>query len=209
MLDILRIRTDFDGVLAGLARRGDTNLEAELKRAVVADDRLRAIVAERDEQRSKVNALSKQVGALHRDGNAKQAEVLQDQSRVLGEHERTLAAEYDNVAALLRETLLGIPNIPSQDAPDGAGPEDNVVLDTFGFDPNAYGEHQRVPHWEIAAALGLLDPERAAKLSGSMFVLYRGIGARLLRALTQLALDRHTAGARASQEIPPPPTPPP
>src|SRR5438309_9094197 len=157
MLDIRRIRTDFDGVVAGLARRHDGSLEAELKRAVVADERMRAIVAERDELRSKVNALSKQVGALHRDDKAKQAEALQEQSRLLGEHERTLAAEYENVAALLRETLLGIPNLPADEAPDGAEPDDNPVLKTVAFVPHVYGEHQRVPHWDIGAQLGLLD----------------------------------------------------
>src|SRR5438067_9874917 len=123
MLDIRRIRTDFDGVRARLARRGDTALEAELRRALVADDRLRAIVAERDELRSQINALSKQVGALHRDGKPKEAEALQEQSRLLGDRERTLATEYDNVGALVRETLLGVPNLPADDAPDGTGPD--------------------------------------------------------------------------------------
>src|SRR5438067_1860563 len=204
MLDIRRIRTDLEGVLAGLARRADGSLEGELKRAVVSDDRMRAIVAERDELRSQINVLSKQVGALHREGNAAQAEDLQEQSRVLGERERMLASEFDNVAGLLRETLLGVPNIPADDAPDGRGPEDNVIVKTVGFDPGAYAEHQRVPHWDIGAELGLLDPERASKLSGSMFVLYRGFGARLLRALTQMALDRHTAGESAYEEVRPP-----
>jgi seryl-tRNA synthetase len=204
MLDIRRVRTDFDGVLTGLGRRRDSSLEPELRRAVVSDERLRAIVAERDELRSQVNALSKQVGALHRDKKADEAAALQDQSRVLGERERALASEYDNVAALLRDTLLGIPNVPSDDAPDGGGPDDNVVLKTVGYDPSSYGPHQRVPHWEIGAELGLLDPERASKLSGSMFVLYRGMGARLLRAMTQLALDRHTTGEGAYEEVRPP-----
>src|SRR3954469_23608018 len=204
MLDIRRVRTDFDAVLAGLGRRHDSSLEAELRRAVAADDRLRAIVAERDELRSQINALSKQVGALHREKKTDEAAALQEQSRVLGERERTLASEYDSQAALLRETLLGIPNVPSDDAPDGAGPDDNVVLKTVGYDSSNYGPHQRVPHWEIGAELGLLDAERAAKLSGSMFVLYRGMGARLLRAMTQLALDRHTTGEGAYEEVRPP-----
>ncbi|HEX4819764.1 MAG TPA: serine--tRNA ligase [Acidimicrobiales bacterium] len=204
MLDIRRIRTDFDNVLAGLNRRGDSSLEADLRRALGSDERLRAIVAERDELRSQINALSKQVGALHREKRADEAAVLQEQSRVLGERERTLAAEYDSIAVLLRETLLGIPNVPSDDAPLGGGPDDNPVLKTVGYDPSSYGAHQRVPHWEIGAELGLLDAERASKLSGSMFVLYRGMGARLLRAMTQLALDRHTTGEGAYEELRPP-----
>ena len=204
MLDIRRIRTDFDGVVAGLARRGDASVEAELKRAVVADDRMRSIAAERDELRAQVNALSKQVGGLRREGKTSEADALQEQSRLLGDRERTLAAEYDGLAGLLRDTLLGIPNLPADEAPDGGGPEDNPVVKTVGFDPDSYGEHQRVPHWDIGAQLGLLDAERASKLSGSMFVVYRGTGARLIRALTQLALDRHTSGDGAFEEVRPP-----
>ena len=204
MLDIRRIRSDLDGVLAALARRGDPSIEGDVREAAKLDDRMRQIVAERDAMRSRVNALSKQVGALRRDGKDREAEALQAESRALGERERELGAEYDAVASALRELLLGIPNEPAEDAPDGRGPDDNVVVKTVGFDPASYGEHQRVPHWESAAELGLLDPERAAKLSGTMFSLYRGLGARLLRALTQLALDRHTAGAGAYEEVRPP-----
>ncbi|MEY2404714.1 MAG: seryl-tRNA synthetase [Acidimicrobiaceae bacterium] len=204
MLDIRRIRTDFDDVLAALARRGDTATEAELRRALVLDERLRKLVAERDELRGRINALSKQVGTLRREGKTTEAERIQEESRLLGERESTLAAEFEDISGLLRDTLLRIPNLPAPEAPDGDGAEDNVVREIVGFDPEAYGDHQRVPHWEIGAELGILDTERAAKISGSMFVLYRGAGARLLRALTQLALDRHTSGTDAYEEIRPP-----
>jgi seryl-tRNA synthetase len=78
------------------------------------------------------------------------------------------------------------------------------VLRTIGFDAAAYADHQRVPHWDIGAELGILDLDRAVKLSGSMFVMYRGAGARLLRALVQLALDRNTTGDEAYEEVRPP-----
>src|SRR5689334_22874096 len=113
MLDVRRIRSDFDAVLAGVLRRGDPSIEADLRRVGALDERLRAIVAERDELRSKVNALSKQVGSLRRDGKTAEAEVLQDESRTLGERETLLASEHDSVSTLLRETLLGIPNEPA------------------------------------------------------------------------------------------------
>ncbi len=73
-----------------------------------------------------------------------------------------------------------VPNLPSPDAPDGAGEDDNPVLRTGGPDPDGYAEHQRVPHWETGEALGILDVERGVKLAGSMFVAYRGLGATLL-----------------------------
>ena len=75
------------------------------------------------------------------------------------------------------------------------------MLRIEGYDPDAYGEHQRVPHWDIGTELGILDGERAAKISGSMFMLYRGWGARLLRAMVQLSLDRN---ADAYEELRPP-----
>ena len=171
MLDIRRVRTDFEGVLTALARRSDPAIEPELRRAVALDERLRTIVAERDELRGRINTLSKQVGTLRREGKTEEAQVIQDESRVLGEREALLAAEHDDIGTLLRETLLGIPNVPASEVPDGAGPEDNVVVETVGFDADSYRDHQRVPHWEIGVELGILDNERAAKLSGSMFAL--------------------------------------
>jgi seryl-tRNA synthetase len=92
--------------------------------------------------------------------------------------------------------MLGIPNIPGPEVPDGV----DFVVVREDAQP-AWGEHQRVPHWETAAASGWLDNERATRMSGSMFVMYRGNGARLLRALVQLALDR---AADAWEEIRPP-----
>ena len=96
------------------------------------------------------------------------------------------------LAAAVHDLLLRTPNLPSDDAPDGAGEADNVVLRVEGYDPDAYGPHQRIPHWDFATELGLIDGERAVKISGSMFTMYKGWGARLLRALVQLSLDRNT-----------------
>ncbi len=139
-------------------------------------------------------------------GDTEGAERLQAEARALGDRERELDARYDATGVRSCATiLLRIPNIPAADAPDGGGPDDNVVAARRRLRPR-----QRTaiinasPTGTSRAELGLLDPERAAKLSGSMFVLYRGMGARLLRALTQLALDRHTSGLDAYEEVRPP-----
>ena len=190
MLDVRRIRTEFDDVRAGLLRRGDDPLP--LERARVLDQRQRELAAERDDVRATVNQISKQVGERRRDGRADEAETLQGESRVLGERQRVLDDETADVAAELREVLLRIPNTPAADAPNGADERDNVVVSVNDFDPDGYADHQRVPHWDIGTELGILDLERGAKVSGSMFVMFRGMGATLQRALCQLALDRNS-----------------
>ena len=190
MLDVRRLRADLDEVKAGIARRGDDT--EPLDRAAALDERHRRLSAERDDVRSRVNALSKEVGELKRAGSDDEADRRREESRALGELERALAGQAQESADEIRQVLLEVSNLPADDCPDGAGPDDNVVLRTVG-DPAAYDDHQRVPHWEIGEALGVLDLERAARMSGAMFALYRGMGARLLRALVQLSLDRNAA----------------
>ncbi len=199
MLDVRRVRTEPDALKAGLARKGVAGDEVD--RVAELDRHRRELAEQRDELRARVKTLSKEVGGLRRAGEVEQAEALMAESRDLGAHEKALSADAEVVAGELRELLLRIPNVPAAEAPDGAGEADNVVVRVEGFHPDAYGEHQRVPHWEVGAALGILDLGRGAKISGSMFPLYRGAGARLVRALTSWALDRH---ADAFEEIRPP-----
>ena len=199
MLDIRRIRTEPDVVKAALARRGID--VSDIDRVAELDERQRRLGVERDEIRAQVKALSKQVGQLHRDGRATEAAEVQAESRALGEREGELAAEAAAASAEVRELLLRIPNTPHPDAPDGAGDADNPVLRVTGFDPDGYGDHQRIPHWELGPRYGILDNERAVKISGAMFTMQRKGGATLARALLQYALDRN---ADAFEEVRPP-----
>ena len=186
---------------AALARRGKKDVLDLLDEALRHDVRAREITAERDGIRARVNELSKQVGGLRRDGKSQEAEALQAESRALGEQETALSAEADTVQSALRECLLRIPNIPHADAPDGASDADNPLVKGPVNLPGSFAEHQRVPHWETAVALGILDNERATKISGAMFTMQRGLGATLSRALCQYALDMN---ADAFEEIRPP-----
>jgi seryl-tRNA synthetase len=191
MLDLRRIRTEPEAVMAALDRRGAGTSDV-VARLVALDRDQRQVAAERDEVRSQVKALSKQVGRLRGQGRDDEAEASMAESRDLGEREKALAADADRLGDEIRALLLSAPNTPSLEAPDGASEADNVVLRTEGYDPGAYGEHQRVPHWQTGDELGLFDFTRAVKVSGAMFVMYRGWGARLLRAMVQLSLDRNT-----------------
>jgi seryl-tRNA synthetase len=129
------------------------------------------------------------------------------QSRAVGEVERQASDGAEATAAQLRSLLLMIPNLPSEDTPDGLDENDNVEVRRWwvGMDDGrpqpTYEAHQRLPHWEIAKELNILDLEAGVKLAGSMFPLYRGDGSRLLRALGAFALDQHRD---AYEEIRPP-----
>jgi seryl-tRNA synthetase len=199
MLDVRRLRTEFDVVRAGLTRRGEdlTGLE----RARLLDERQRELAGERDEVRARIKAISKLVGGLRQSGQVDEAEALQAESRLLGERESIFDDETNELTAELRDLMLRIPNVPADDAPDGADERDNVIMRVEGFDRDGYADHQRVPHWDIGAELGILDLERGAKVSGSMFVMFRGMGATLQRGLCQLALDRN---ADLYEEVRPP-----
>jgi len=199
MLDIKLIRTDPEAVKASIARRGDN--PAAIDNVVALDSRLRAIGTERDDIRSEVNRLSKEVGALHRDGKGDQASELQVRSKDLGETEKELSAEAEQLQVDLRDQLLRISNMPAADAPDGLTEDDNRVVRVEDFDPDSFADHQRVPHWEIGEQLGILDVDRAVRMSGAMFAMYRGHGAHLLRALIAYGLDRNRD---AFEEVRPP-----
>ncbi len=199
MIDIRLVRDDLESVKVALGRRGVD--PAELDRLVELDQRARTAIGRRDEHRAEVRALSKQVGAARKSGDTALAEELTETSRLLGDEEGDLNAVAETAQLEVRQALLYLPNLPAPDAPDGAGPEDNVVSRSWPDEPPTYSEAQRMPHWEIGAELGLLDMERGAKLSGSMFPLFRGFGSRLLRALTSFALDSH---ADQFEEVRPP-----
>ena len=201
MIDVRLLRTNLEGVRKALARRGKPDVLEMLDQAVAHDERAREIMAERDSIRARVNELSKQVGGLRREGKTAEAEALQAESRDLGEKESALAADAESVQGRLRECLLRIPNLPHEDAPDGDSDVDNPVIKGPVNMPQSFADHQRVPHWETAAALGILDNERATKISGAMFTMQRGLGATLARALCQYALDMN---ADAFEEIRPP-----
>ncbi|MBA2283203.1 MAG: serine--tRNA ligase [Acidimicrobiia bacterium] len=201
MLDVRRIRTEPEAVRAALARRADPTVATLLDRAIDLDDGQRSLAQRRDDVRAQVKVLSRTVGQARRDGDTAKAEQAQAESRGLGDEEQRLDGEHHALAEELRDVLLRIPNTPSAEAPDGASESGNVVIRSHGPGPETFADHQRVPHWDIGAELAILDPERATKISGAMFTMYRGHGARLLRALVQLSLDR---AADAYEEIRPP-----
>lgn len=188
MIDQRLLRSDLDGVKAALRRRGRSEILDDVDEAARLDGRLLDITTRRDAIRARINAISKEVGQLRRDGDVEGAEELQAESRAIGMDEKALDVEHDEVAAQLGQLMLGIPNLPYAGAPDGLDESANPVV-TGPIGPLDVPAHRRVPHWEIAEALGILDNERAVKISGAMFTMQRGVGATLARALCQYGLD--------------------
>ena len=184
-----------------MARRNKPELLNELDEALRLDVRLRDITADRDGIRAKVNDLSKNVGALRKSGDSTAAERLMAESRGLGEKEIQLAGEFEEVSAALRDVLLRLPNVPHPDVVEGRNDTDNPVIKGPVNLPASFPDYRRVAHWDTATGLGILDNERAVKISGAMFTMQRGAGATLARALCQYALDMN---ADAFEEIRPP-----
>ena len=200
MIDVRLLRTDPDAVRRGLERRHAPEVLEQLDRAIELDVLVRSIQARRDALRAEVNEISKQVATKRRDGDAAGAVSLQAKSRELGEQEKALGDQLDGAQGELHELLLRIPNLLHPEAPDGVDDSENPIV-KGPFLPTEFADHQRVPHWETATALGILDNERATKISGAMFAMQRGAGATLSRALCQYALD---SNADAFEEVRPP-----
>ena len=205
MIDLVQLRREPEFVKAALARRGISS--ATLDDIIALDIEHRRLLQETEGLRAEVKELSRQVGEARRTKETVLADELTSRSRALGDEERAATEASEQVAEVLRTQLLLIPNLPAPEAPDGLDESANVEVRRWwvgmdaGLAQPTYADHQRVAHWDIGRELGILDLEAGARLAGSMFPLYRGAGARLVRALGFFALDRHTS---AYEEIRPP-----
>ncbi len=186
MLDVRRIRSEPDAVRARLAVRGKAETDAALDRVLALDEERRALVGEGDGLKGRRNAVSQEVGTRKRAGE--DAEELVAEMRAVNERIRELDARLREVEAETDEILLGLPNTPHPGVPAG-GEESNRTVRSWG-EPRAFDFTPR-PHWEIAAELGILDLAGGAKVAGSGFPAYRGMGARLQRALVSWMIDLH------------------
>jgi seryl-tRNA synthetase len=184
VISLQRIRDDPDGVKRGIARKGEPTEPVD--RILEADARRRTLEAEANALRAQRNAGNKELGDLIRAGHAGDAERVKGTMAELSTRIDAMAVELDELTAAIERDMLLIPNPPLDSVPDGAGPEDNPVLRTWG-EPAPEGSAP--PHWEIGQRLGLFDLERGAKIAGTGFILYTGAGARLQRALIGLMLE--------------------
>lgn len=187
MIDRNLLVNEFEGLKSKLGRKG---VRAEdLDQARQALLARRTIAGEVDEIKAEVNTLSSQIGKLMRGGQKAEAETLKAKVHEVKEQLASKEDKLREVDESLQSLLMNLPNIPDDRAPEGSCDEDNIVIRHEGYDAANYQGKTYRPHWEIAEELGLLDTKRAAKISGSMFAILKGDGARLMRALVQLGLD--------------------
>ncbi|MBE7185060.1 MAG: serine--tRNA ligase [Methylobacterium mesophilicum] len=203
MLDIKWIRENPEALVRALERRGQSNASAQstLDDVVARDEARRLHLYKLQEAQERRNAASKEIGNAMRAGNAARAEELKSEVGEIKSFIQNGEAEERRLDAELENALAVLPNIPLDDVPRGKSEDDNVELRVVGEKPRM--DFKPKEHWELGEALGMMDFERAAKLSGSRFTVLRGKLARLERALGQFMLDLHT-GEHGYTEVQPP-----
>ena len=198
MLDIKLIREKPDFVRQRLATRGRGD-EARIADIAALDEQGRKLIGEGDNLKAERNTVSKQIGALKSKGQDASAQMAA--MKQVGERIASLDAEVAALDAKLQDILLMIPNLPHESVVTGEEAADNPEVKRWGEAPKF--AFQPKPHWDIGEKLGILDFARAAKISGSGFILYKGAGARLERALINFLLDLHTSKHGYTEVFPP------
>ena len=199
MLDLNYVREHLDEVRAKLESRG---LPANaLDDFATAETERRRAIGESDQLNAERNAASREIGALMKEGKRDEAESRRKQVGELKERIAELDQARDTAEDAIRDLLSSLPNIPDDSVPVGKSDTENVEVRRWGTKP----EFSFTPkdHVDLGAALGILDLERAAKLSGARFAILNGAGARLSRALVNLMLDVQTRENGYSETLPP------
>lgn len=188
MLDIKVIRQDPDRVKAALKTR-NADYDAAVDELLAIDDKRREIIASVEAMKAKQNAVSKQIPALKKEGG--DISELMREMKALSDTVKADDAVLSELAAKQNSLLLSIPNIPSETTPVGTDDSMNVEVRRWS-EPTKF-EYTPKAHWDIGGDLQILDPETAGKVTGARFTFYKGLGARLERAVINFYLDNHTA----------------
>ncbi|GGG26322.1 serine--tRNA ligase [Paenibacillus abyssi] len=197
MLDIKLLRNDFGKVEQALGNRG-ASLDIIAKFPAL-DTKWRELLQQTEELKSRRNTVSQEVAKLKKSGG--DAEALIVEMREVGDRIKELDEEVRTVEAEIKELTYAIPNVPHESVPVGSSEEENVEIRRVG-EPAIF-DFEVKAHWDIAQELGILDFEAAAKVTGSRFVFYRGLGARLERALISFMMDLHSDQHGYEELLPP------
>ena len=195
MLDSKYLRDNLEAIEKRLAARGGT---VDLSGFRSLDDRRRDLLRQSEELKALRNRVSEEISRVK---DKSQAQERIAEMRTVSQNIKNLDGELAAVEEELQNFLLTVPNVPHETTPVGVSEADNIEIRRWGTPPEF--PFVPKPHWDIGEALGILDFERGAKLTGARFTLYRGQGARLERALINLMLDLHTNDHKYIEMLPP------
>lgn len=196
MLDIKLIRQEPDKVKAALARRKE---EDKIDELLSLDQRRRDVLYEAEQLKSKQNAVSKEIPKIKKEGG--DVAPIFAEMKELSEKIKGHDAELRELDEAIHALMLRIPNIPNPTVPDGDTDEDNVEIRRFG-EPTKFNFEPQA-HWDLGESLNILDFASAAKITGARFTVYRGLGARLERAIINYFLNMHTEQHGYTEIFPP------
>ena len=197
MLDIKRIREDYEGVKAAVERRLQGSYGIE--KVPELDKKRRELLGVVEQMKNKQSTVSKEIPKMKKAGEDT-TEIMAEMKK-LSDEIKELDAQVSAVEAELRDTMLYIPNTPNPEVPTGKDDSDNVEVRKVGEPTTFDFEHKA--HWDIGTDLDILDFERAAKLSGARFTVYKGQGARLERSVINFMLNLHTEEHGFTEILPP------
>ncbi|WP_339217622.1 serine--tRNA ligase [Ornithinibacillus sp. FSL M8-0202] len=197
MLDMKYLRNNFEEVKGKLQHRGEDL--SELDRFGELDERRRELITKTEALKAQRNEVTKQISQLKKE--KKDADEAIKEMRQVGDQIKEYDDELREIEETLQTIMLSIPNIPHESVPVGESEDDNIEARKWGEVPAFKFEAQ--PHWDIATNLDILDFERAGKVTGSRFVFYKGLGARLERALWSFMMDLHADEHGYVEMLPP------
>jgi len=197
MLDIKRIREDFDGVKKAVESRGKGDFGIEKVREY--DLKRREILAKVEQMKNEQKTKSKQIPVMKKNGE--DTTELMAEMKKLSDEIKELDGQVSEAETNLKDALLGVPNTPYKDVQEGLDDSDNVELRRWG-EPTEF-DFEAKAHWDIGEDLDILDFERAAKIAGARFTVYKGLGARLERSVINFMLNLHTEEHGYTEILPP------
>ncbi len=196
MLDIKVIRTETERVKKAMARRKEN---VDIDAVIALDEKRRGLLYEAESLKAKQNEESKKIAVLKKEG--KDASEIFAELKELSDRIKELDGQIRDAEDELYKMLLSIPNIPNDTVPDGNSDEDNVEIRRWG-EPTKF-DFEPKAHWDLGESLNILDFQAAAKITGARFTVYRGMGARLERAIISYFLDTHTEKNGYTEILPP------
>lgn len=199
MLQISYIRENKDLVINGLKKRNFKELEL-VEEAISLDENRRLIQTKLDNALAESNKLSKEIGALMKEGKRQEAEQAKAQTADLKEQVKQYTASLEETVNSLNNILYRIPNIPNAIVPEGKTAEDNLTVFQAGEIPHLF--EGALPHWELAKKYNIIDFELGVKLTGAGFPVYKDKGAKLQRALISYFLDKNTEAGYQEYQVP-------